>query len=288
MSKIIDGRLVSKLVKENLKSILEKEKISPSLAVILVGNDPSSLVYVKNKTNECLEVGISPKDYYLPEETTEEQLLDLIDKLNRDDSIDGILVQLPLPKHIDTNKILNAISPRKDVDGFHPENVGKLLIGTPFVEPCTPKGVIKLLEYYNITIEGKRAVVIGRSNIVGKPMAVMLLHRNATVTVCHSKSQNIPEITSQADILVSAVGIPNFVKPNMVKNGAVVIDIGINRIEENGKSRLVGDVEFDSVKEVASFITPVPGGVGLMTRAMLLENTINLAIYKKLSGNKSL
>jgi len=288
MSKIIDGRLVSKLVKENLKSILEKEKISPSLAVILVGNDPSSLVYVKNKTNECLEVGISPKDYHLPEETTEEQLLDLIDKLNRDDSIDGILVQLPLPKHIDTNKILNAISPRKDVDGFHPENVGKLLIGTPFVEPCTPKGVIKLLEYYNITIEGKRAVVIGRSNIVGKPMAVMLLHRNATVTVCHSKSQNIPEITSQADILVSAVGIPNFVKPNMVKNGAVVIDIGINRIEENGKSRLVGDVEFDSVKEVASFITPVPGGVGLMTRAMLLENTINLAIYKKLSGNKSL
>jgi len=281
MAQIIDGKIVSKLVKDNIKSIIESKKISPSLAVILVGNDPASLTYVRNKTKECLEVGISPKDYHLPEDTSEEKLLELIGNLNKDDDIDGILVQLPLPKHINTNKILNAISPYKDVDGFHPENVGKLMIGTPFVEPCTPKGVIRLLEHYGISVEGKRAVVLGRSNIVGKPMAIMLLHRNATVTICHSKTKDLSEITKQADILVSAIGIPNFVKADMIKKDAVVIDVGINKVEENGKSKLVGDVGFENVKEVASYITPVPGGVGPMTRAMLLENTANLALFRR-------
>jgi methylenetetrahydrofolate dehydrogenase (NADP+)/methenyltetrahydrofolate cyclohydrolase len=281
MAQIIDGKIVSKLVKDNIKSIIESKKINPSLAVILVGNDPASLTYVRNKTKECLEVGISPKDYHLPEDTPEEKLLELIGNLNKDDDIDGILVQLPLPKHINTNKILNAISPYKDVDGFHPENVGKLMIGTPFVEPCTPKGVIRLLEHYGISVEGKRAVVLGRSNIVGKPMAIMLLHRNATVTICHSKTKDLSEITKQADILVSAIGIPNFVKADMIKKDAVVIDVGINKVEENGKSKLVGDVDFENVKEVASYITPVPGGVGPMTRAMLLENTVNLALFRR-------
>lgn len=281
MAQIIDGKIVSKLVKDNIKSIIESKKISPSLAVILVGNDPASLTYVRNKTNECIEVGISPKDYHLPEDTSEEKLLELIGNLNKDDDIDGILVQLPLPKHINTDKILNAISPYKDVDGFHPENVGKLMIGTPFVEPCTPKGVIRLLEHYGISVEGKRAVVLGRSNIVGKPMAIMLLHRNATVTICHSKTKDLSEITKQADILVSAIGIPNFVKADMIKKDAVVIDVGINKVEENGKSKLVGDVDFENVKEVASYITPVPGGVGPMTRAMLLENTVNLALFRR-------
>lgn len=281
MAQIIDGKIVSKLVKDNIKSIIESKKINPSLAVILVGNDPASLTYVRNKTKECLEVGISPKDYHLPEDIPEEKLLELIGNLNKDDDIDGILVQLPLPKHINTNKILNAISPYKDVDGFHPENVGKLMIGTPFVEPCTPKGVIRLLEHYGISVEGKRAVVLGRSNIVGKPMAIMLLHRNATVTICHSKTKDLSEITKQADILVSAIGIPNFVKADMIKKDAVVIDVGINKVEENGKSKLVGDVDFENVKEVASYITPVPGGVGPMTRAMLLENTVNLALYRR-------
>jgi methylenetetrahydrofolate dehydrogenase (NADP+)/methenyltetrahydrofolate cyclohydrolase len=281
MAQIIDGKIVSKLVKDNIKSIIESKKISPSLAVILVGNDPASLTYVRNKTKECIEVGISPKDYHLPEDTSEEKLLELIGNLNKDDDIDGILVQLPLPKHINTDKILNAISPYKDVDGFHPENVGKLMIGTPFVEPCTPKGIIRLLEHYGISVEGKRAVVLGRSNIVGKPMAIMLLHRNATVTICHSKTKDLSEITKQADILVSAIGIPNFVKADMIKKDAVVIDVGINKVEENGKSKLVGDVDFENVKEVASYITPVPGGVGPMTRAMLLENTVNLALFRR-------
>jgi len=281
MAQIIDGKIVSKLVKDNIKSIIESKKISPSLAVILVGNDPASLTYVRNKTKECLEIGISPKDYHLPEDTSEEKLLELIGNLNKDNDIDGILVQLPLPKHINTNKILNAISPYKDVDGFHPENVGKLMIGTPFIEPCTPKGVIRLLEHYGISVEGKRAVVLGRSNIVGKPMAIMLLHRNATVTICHSKTKDLSEITKQADILVSAIGIPNSVKADMIKKDAVVIDVGINKVEENGKSKLVGDVDFENVKEVASYITPVPGGVGPMTRAMLLENTVNLALFRR-------
>jgi len=244
MVQIIDGKIVSKLVKDNIKSIIESKKINPSLAVILVGNDPASLTYVRNKTKECLEVGISPKDYHLPEDTPEEKLLELI-------------------------------------GNFHPENVGKLMIGTPFVEPCTPKGVIRLLEHYGISVEGKRAVVLGRSNIVGKPMAIMLLHRNATVTICHSKTKDLSEITKQADILVSAIGIPNFVKADMIKKDAVVIDVGINKVEENGKSKLVGDVDFENVKEVASYITPVPGGVGPMTRAMLLENTVNLALYRR-------
>lgn len=278
---IIDGNLVSAYYKENLKTLIASKKYKITLAVILVGDNPASKVYVANKTRECKEVGIETKDFYLPGDTSEDKLLEVIDTLNKDEEVDGILVQLPLPKHIDEFKVLSAISPFKDVDGFHPENVGKLVIGKPFVEPCTPKGIIRLFEYYNIPIEGKRAVVIGRSNIVGKPMSFMLLHRNATVSICHSKTQDLERITREADILVVAIGKPKFVKANMIKKGAVVIDVGINRIDIDGKSKLVGDVDFDEVKEVCSYITPVPGGVGPMTRAMLLENTYLLAVKRR-------
>lgn len=278
---IIDGKLVSSYYKENLKALISSKRYKITLAVILVGDNPASRVYVRNKTNECREVGIETKDFFLPSDISEDSLLEIIDSLNRDDEVDGILVQLPLPKHINEYNVLNAISPLKDVDGFHPENVGKLVIGKPFVEPCTPKGIIRLLEFYNIPIEGKRAVVLGRSNIVGKPMSLMLLHRNATVSICHSKTQNIQGITKEADILVVAIGKPKFVKANMVKKGAVVIDVGINRVEVGGNSKLVGDVDFDEVKEVCSYITPVPGGVGPMTRAMLLENTYIVAVNRR-------
>jgi len=278
---IIDGKLVSSYYKENLKALISSKRYKITLAVILVGDNPASRVYVRNKTNECREVGIETKDFFLPSDISEDSLLEIIDSLNRDDEVDGILVQLPLPKHINEYNVLNAISPLKDVDGFHPENVGKLVIGKPFVEPCTPKGIIRLLEFYNIPIEGKRAVVLGRSNIVGKPMSLMLLHRNATVSICHSKTQNIQDITKEADILVVAIGKPKFVKANMVKKGAVVIDVGINRVEVGGNSKLVGDVDFDEVKEVCSYITPVPGGVGPMTRAMLLENTYIVAVNRR-------
>lgn len=278
---IIDGKLVSSRYKENLKALISSKRYKITLAVILVGDNPASRVYVRNKTNECREVGIETKDFFLPSDISEDSLLEIIDSLNRDDEVDGILVQLPLPKHINEYNVLNAISPLKDVDGFHPENVGKLVIGKPFVEPCTPKGIIRLLEFYNIPIEGKRAVVLGRSNIVGKPMSLMLLHRNATVSVCHSKTQNIQDITKEADILIVAIGKPKFVKANMVKKGAVVIDVGINRVEVGGNSKLVGDVDFDEVKEVCSYITPVPGGVGPMTRAMLLENTYIVAVNRR-------
>lgn len=278
---IIDGKLVSSYYKENLKALISSKRYKITLAVILVGDNPASRVYVRNKTNECREVGIETKDFFLPSDISEDSLLEIIDSLNRDDEVDGILVQLPLPKHINEYNVLNAISPLKDVDGFHPENVGKLVIGKPFVEPCTPKGIIRLLEFYNIPIEGKRAVVLGRSNIVGKPMSLMLLHRNATVSICHSKTQNIQDITKEADILVVAIGKPKFVKANMVKKGAVVIDVGINRVEVGGNSKLVGDVDFDEVKEVCSYITPVPGGVGPMTRTMLLENTYIVAVNRR-------
>lgn len=278
---IIDGKLVSSYYKENLKALISSKRYKITLAVILVGDNPASRVYVRNKTNECREVGIETKDFFLPSDISEDSLLEIIDSLNRDDEVDGILVQLPLPKHINEYNVLNAISPLKDVDGFHPENVGKLVIGKPFVEPCTPKGIIRLLEFYNIPIEGKRAVVLGRSNIVGKPMSLMLLHRNATVSICHSKTQNIQDITKEADILIVAIGKPKFVKANMVKKGAVVIDVGINRVEVGGNSKLVGDVDFDEVKEVCSYITPVPGGVGPMTRAMLLENTYIVAVNRR-------
>lgn len=278
---LIDGNLVSSYYKENLKILISSKSYKITLAVILVGDDPASKVYVTNKSKECREVGIETKDFFLPQDTSQNDVLKIISELNNDDSVDGILVQLPLPKHINEFEVINSISPFKDVDGFHPVNVGKLAIGKPFVEPCTPKGIVRLLEYYNIPIEGKRVVVVGRSNIVGKPVSLMLLHRNATVTMCHSKTSNLPEITRSADILVVAIGKPKFIKRDMVKEGAVVIDVGINRVQVEGKNKLVGDVDFEDVKEVCSYITPVPGGVGPMTRLMLLENTYNLAVYRR-------
>jgi methylenetetrahydrofolate dehydrogenase (NADP+)/methenyltetrahydrofolate cyclohydrolase len=278
MAHIIDGKLVSTETRENIKLKVEefykRNGYHPSLEVIVVGNNPASTVYVNNKEKACKEVGIYSVITHYPEDITEQELLDHIYWLNNSNLIDGILVQLPLPKHISEKKIASTISPLKDVDAFHPENVGKIFLGNYDFLPCTPAGIIRLLKYYKVEISGKRCVVIGRSNIVGKPMAHLLLERNGTVTVCHSKTPNLAEITKQADILIVAVGKPNFVTADMVKPDAVVIDVGINR-DENGK--LVGDVDFNSVSEVASYITPVPGGVGLMTVAMLLENTLKAA-----------
>lgn len=277
MAHIIDGKLVSSKIKENIKSKViefkEKTNFSPHLAVIVVGNDPASAVYVKNKIESAEEVGIYSRVLQYPEDVSEQEILHKIYELNNSFSFDGILVQLPLPKHISEKKITSAISPLKDVDAFHPENVGKIFLGNYDLLPCTPAGIIKLLEYYNVKISGSNCVVIGRSNIVGKPMAHLLLERNGTVTVCHSKTKNLAEITKQADILIVAIGKPQFVTADMVKQGAVVIDVGINRVD----GKLVGDVDFDSVSEVASYITPVPGGVGVMTVAMLLENTLKAA-----------
>lgn len=278
MAHIIDGKLVSAKVRENIKSkvdeFITEHHFPPSLAVFVVGNDPASAVYIRNKVNACDEVGIISITHRFPEDVSEETLLKEIYKWNKSDLVDGILVQLPLPKHISEKKITSAISPSKDVDAFHPENVGKIMLCNYDFLPCTPSGIIKLLEYYNVEISGKRCVVIGRSNIVGKPMAHLLLERNGTVTVCHSKTENLTEITKQADILIVAVGKPQFVTAEMVKEGAVVIDVGINR---GADGKLVGDVDFNSVSEVASYITPVPGGVGVMTVAMLLENTLKAA-----------
>ncbi len=274
--KIIDGKLISAKLKEELKEEVEKLKevgIVPGLAVIIVGNDPASKTYVNSKEKNAEKLGLYSVKHQLDEKISEEQLLKLIDDLNNDSKIHGILVQLPLPNHIDSKKVLNKISIEKDVDGFHPENVGKMIVGDKAFLPCTPNGVIKILEYENVEITGKHAVIIGRSNIVGKPMAALLLERNATVTVCHSKTKNLSEIVNLADIVVAAVGRPNFVNADMVKEGAVVIDVGINRVD----GKLVGDVDFDSVKEKASLITPVPGGVGPMTIAMLMYNTIESA-----------
>lgn len=277
MAHIIDGRLVSSKIKEDIKSRVEEFKkehtFSPFLAVISVGNDPASVVYIRNKIKSAKEVGIYSNVFHYPEDVSEREILYKIDELNNSRTYDGILVQLPLPKHISEKKVTSAISPLKDVDAFHPENVGKIFLGNYDLLPCTPAGIIKLLEYYNVEISGKRCVVIGRSNIVGKPMAHLLLERNGTVTVCHSKTKNLAEITKQADILIVAVGKPQFVTADMVKEGAVVIDVGINRVD----GKIVGDVDFDSVSEVASYITPVPGGVGVMTVAMLLENTLKAA-----------
>ncbi|MGB9621793.1 MAG: bifunctional methylenetetrahydrofolate dehydrogenase/methenyltetrahydrofolate cyclohydrolase FolD [Brevinematia bacterium] len=278
---LLDGKLVSSIYKENLKKLVSSLNYEITLAVILVGDDPASKVYVANKSKECKEVGIRTKDFFLPSSTSQKELIELINDLNKDDEIDGILVQLPLPKHINEFDVISSISPLKDVDGFHPENIGKLLIGNPPVEPCTPKGIIRLLEYYNIKIESKRVAIIGRSNIVGKPAAIMFLHRNATVSICHSKTTNLDSITKEADIIVVAIGKPKFIKKEMIKEGAVVVDVGINRIEEEGKTKLVGDVDFEGVKDKCSYITPVPGGIGPMTRAMLLENTYNLAVGRR-------
>ena len=278
MAEIISGKYVSAEVRKSLAAQISdfKEKcgVTPGLAVILVGNDPASAVYVRNKHKGCLEVGINSYEITMGENTTEEELLCEIDRLNADPAVHGILVQLPLPKHISEEKILNRISPRKDVDAFHPENVGKITLGKYSFLPCTPAGIMELLAFYNVDIEGKECVVLGRSNIVGKPMALLLLSKNGTVTVCHSRTRNLAEITKRADILVVAIGKARFVGADMVKEGAVVIDVGINRLPDG---KLAGDVDFDAVEPIASMITPVPGGVGPMTITMLLKNTLTAA-----------
>lgn len=273
---IIDGKAVSAAVKEQIKSETAKLKekgITVGLAVILVGDDPASKIYVANKKKACEDLGFVSEEYLLPENTKTSELLELINVLNNEKSINGILCQLPLPKQIDEQTVINAISPLKDVDAFHPSNVGKIMIGDYDFVPCTPAGIMEMLKYYNIEISGKNCVVIGRSNIVGKPMSMLLLHQNGTVTTCHSRTKDLSKYTREADILVSAVGKANFVTADMVKDGAVVIDVGMNR--ENGK--LCGDVVFDEVSKKASFITPVPGGVGPMTIAMLMKNTLTAA-----------
>ena len=274
MSTIINGKEVAQKVRENLKEEVSKLEVKPKLAVIMVGNDKASEVYVRNKSKACDEIGIGFEEFLLEENAQREELLNLIQELNLRKDIHGILLQSPIPKHLDIREAFNAIDYRKDVDGFHPINVGKLSIGEDCFVSCTPAGVIKMLEEYNIEVEGKNAVVIGRSNIVGKPLVQCLLNRNATVTVCHSKTKNIEEIAKQADILIAALGKPKFVTANMVKEGAVVIDVGINRNEEG---KLVGDVDFENVEPISSYITPVPGGAGPMTIAMLMTNVVKAA-----------
>ena len=274
---IIDGKAVSKKVKEGVKAECEQLKakgVTPGLAVIIVGDDPASQVYVHNKEVACEACGFYSVKYALPAETTQEELNALVDKLNKDDKINGILCQLPLPSHLDDKEVINRIDPLKDVDAFHPVNVGAIMIGDYNYLPCTPAGVMELIHSTGVDVSGKKAVVIGRSNIVGKPMAMLLLHENATVEITHSRTRDLAEITKGADILVAAIGKAKFVKADMVKDGAVVIDVGMNR-DENGK--LCGDVDFENVKDKCSFITPVPGGVGPMTIAMLMKNTLTAA-----------
>ena len=274
MYKLIDGKVISKQIKDELKEKvagLKAEGVEICLAVIQVGNDPASSVYVGNKKKACEYIGIGSLSYELPEETTEEELLALIEKLNSDDKVNGILVQLPLPKHIDEDKVIKTISPKKDVDGFHPMSVGALSIVQPGFVSCTPAGVIQLIKRSGIEIEGKECVVLGRSNIVGKPMSMLLLRENGTVTVCHSRTRNLKEVCRRADILVVAIGKPEMIDASYIKEGATVIDVGIHRDENN---KLCGDVDFESAKEVAGAITPVPGGVGPMTIAMLMSNCV--------------
>jgi methylenetetrahydrofolate dehydrogenase (NADP+)/methenyltetrahydrofolate cyclohydrolase len=276
-ARIIDGKAISQEVRSEWKiraDAIKARGVTPGLAVIIVGEDAASKIYVGNKVKACAELGIFSEHIELPADTTEAVLLDKIAKLNADPKIHGILVQLPVPKHIDSNKVLLAISPNKDVDGFHPMNVGELVTGNPLFQPCTPYGVMKLLEKSGVAIEGKHAVVVGRSNIVGKPMALMLLQKNATVTICTSKTVDLAKFTRDADILVVATGKAQMITGDMIKPGAAVIDVGINRLP-NGK--LVGDVDFDSAKQVAGFITPVPGGVGPMTITMLVASTVMAA-----------
>lgn len=277
MAKIIDGKAVSAAVKAQVAEeveALKKQGIAPGLAVVIVGDDPASHVYVNNKKKACALCGIYSEEYALPAETTQEELLALIHKLNQKDDINGILVQLPLPGHLDEKAVIEAIDPIKDVDAFHAENVGKIMIGDYHFLPCTPAGVMELLKSAGIEICGKSCVVVGRSNIVGKPMAMLLLHQHGTVTICHSRTKNLKEVCRGADILVAAVGIAKFIKADMVKEGAVVIDVGMDR-DENGK--LCGDVDYNEVEPMASYITPVPGGVGPMTIAMLMKNTVMAA-----------
>ena len=278
MVSIIDGNKIAQDIRNEVRqdaSKLKKQKgIIPGLAVILVGDDPASKIYVGKKAQDCAEVGFLSREYKLPETTSEKDLLNIIGQLNADESIHGILVQLPVPKHISPDKIIEAIDPRKDVDGFHPYNVGRLVAGNPLHSSCTPYGIMELFDRNGIELSGKEAVVVGRSNIVGKPMALMLLARHATVTICHTRTRNLAEVTRRADVLVAAAGRAQMIKGDMVKDGVVVIDVGTNRLD-NGK--LVGDVDFAAVSQKASYITPVPGGVGPMTRAMLMKNTLDAA-----------
>lgn len=281
MAKIIDGKAISKQIREEISAeraeFTAKTGITPGLAVIIVGEDPASQVYVRNKRKACDEVGFYSESYELPAETTQEELETLVDKLNNDDKIHGILVQLPLPKHLDETRVLLKINPEKDVDAFHPYNVGKIMIGDYSFLPCTPAGVMALIERSGIDVCGKKCVVIGRSNIVGKPMAMLLLHSHGTVTICHSRTQNLASICKEADILVAAIGKADFVGADMIKEGAVVIDVGMNR-RTDGK--LTGDVNFAEAEPLASYITPVPGGVGPMTITMLMQNTLTAAKNK--------
>lgn len=277
-AQLIDGKALAQDIRQSIAQDIEalvgRTGVRPGLAVVLVGDDPASAVYVRNKKKACDMAGLYVDDYTLPATTTQEELLKLIRQLNADPKVHGILVQLPLPPQIDSQTVLNAVSPDKDADGFHPYNIGRLVAGDPLFVPCTPKGVIRMIESTGQAIEGKRAVVLGRSNIVGKPVAILLMHRHATVTICHSRTQDLPGICREADILVAAIGKAQFVKADMVKPGAVVIDVGINRL---GDGRLVGDVDFKPVKERAGWLSPVPGGVGPMTIAMLLANTVEAA-----------
>ena len=287
-AKIISGKQIAEDMRAEMKTKLEelksKHNVVPCLAVVLVGEDPASQVYVRNKKKSCDAIGIESIEHKLSADTPEEELLALVEKLNNNDGVNGILVQLPLPKQIDEHKVLNLILPEKDVDGFHPVNVGRMLVGDPIFLPCTPHGVQQMLVRSGIEIEGSHVVVLGRSNIVGKPVAAILMQKakdaNATVTICHSRTKNLAEMTSQGDILIAAIGVPGFVKADMVKEGAAVIDVGVNRVEDSSKKsgfKLVGDVDFDAVKEKAGAISPVPGGAGPMTITMLLHNTIRAA-----------
>lgn len=260
---------------KNEADALKAKGITPCLAVIIVGEDPASKVYVAGKIRDCAEVGIESREIALPAETTQDELIALVKELNADDGVSGVLVQLPLPAHLDDKAVIDAIDPKKDVDAFHPVNVGKIMIGDYDFLPCTPAGVMELLEEYDIDVSGKECVVVGRSNIVGKPQAMLLLHKNGTVTVCHSRTKDLKEVTLRADILVVAIGKGEFITGDMIKEGAVVIDVGMNR---NREGKLVGDVHFESAKEKASYITPVPGGVGVMTRAILMKNTVKAAV----------
>ena len=280
-AKILDGKMLSAKIKDELKlevENLKKDGINPSLAVIIVGDDPASKIYVKNKKLACEYCGIKSLEYALPAETTQEELLNLIDKLNNDNSVSGILCQLPLPKGLDEEAVINAISPTKDVDAFHPVNVGKIMVGNFDFLPCTPAGVMELIALSGIEVKGKKCVVVGRSNIVGKPMSMLLLHQHGTVTICHSRTADLKAEVSQADIVVAAVGAPELIKGDMIKEGAVVIDVGMNRLPDG---KLVGDVEYESCAARSSAITPVPGGVGPMTIAMLMKNTVKAALLNK-------
>ncbi len=287
-AKIISGKKIAEEMRAEMKKEIDelksKHNLVPGLAVVLVGENPASVVYVRNKKKSCEQIGVNSIEHKLPADTPEADLLALVDKLNNDDAVHGILVQLPLPKQIDENKVLNKIVPTKDVDGFHPFNVGRMLVGDPIFLPCTPHGVQQMLVRSGAKVEGSHVVIVGRSNIVGKPVAAILVQKakgaNATVTICHSRTKDLPSVTRLGDILIAAIGVPEFVKADMVKDGAVVIDVGVNRVEDKSNPkgfRLVGDVDFEAVKEKASAISPVPGGVGPMTITMLLHNTIRAA-----------